>query len=357
MHGRIRGDSHPTTQPGIAAGIYASQALGSIGAPSANLRHAGLADTTFPSSDALNPQGRAVLSMQQGGGKTTQPASIARSQPSSAASAESSFPQFETTESTRRERHLRREEEPSLHEQNHSQALAQERMYASSSSHSQGTTPVIDLQQATPQIPSQHTTPTVPSSLQPAGGSQQRPGPSLASNATPTTAPVVPQINTNAQQYTLPTRSNTMNQAQHGYSRSDSSGMDQRYIPFSAGSDKAPQYPPTPNQKMYNYSPQTPGGHVAQSPLVLEHIRPRTDSNLDDPASAHPWNDADKQPTNSNYLAPWPVFAYDWCKWPIVGHGNSSAGRMAVGSYLEDPHNFVSLPTKLPLDARLVYWL
>ena len=48
----------------------------------------------------------------------------------------------------------------------------------------------------------------------------------------------------------------------------------------------------------------------------------------------------DRVPTNSNYLAPWPVFAFDWCKYPVP-HGNS-AGKMAVGSYLEDPHNFVS---------------
>jgi WD repeat-containing protein 68 len=47
----------------------------------------------------------------------------------------------------------------------------------------------------------------------------------------------------------------------------------------------------------------------------------------------------DKVPTNSNYLAPWAVFAFDWCKYPVP-HGNS-AGKMAVGSYLEDPHNYV----------------
>jgi WD repeat-containing protein 68 len=46
-------------------------------------------------------------------------------------------------------------------------------------------------------------------------------------------------------------------------------------------------------------------------------------------------------PTNSNYVAPWAVFAFDWCKYPTLG-GNS-AGKMAIGSYLEDPHNFVSL--------------
>jgi WD repeat-containing protein 68 len=50
-------------------------------------------------------------------------------------------------------------------------------------------------------------------------------------------------------------------------------------------------------------------------------------------------SDGNKVPSNSNYLAPWSIYAYDWCKWNVPG-GNS-AGKMAVGSYLEDNHNFV----------------
>lgn len=46
-------------------------------------------------------------------------------------------------------------------------------------------------------------------------------------------------------------------------------------------------------------------------------------------------------PTNSNYLAPFATYAYDWCKWPVMG--GSGAGKMAVGSYLEDPHNFIQI--------------
>lgn len=289
--------------------------------------------------------------MQHSGGQTAPPASIALAQPPTTASVGHSYPSQDNSARTREDAHLGGGVDQNIYQQSRSQPPAQQHMYGSPTDYTQGTTPGISPQQASSHTTSNLTTPTVPSSLQP-GGSQSRPGPAAAHTA-PTAVPTIPQINTNAQQYTLPTRSNTMSQgAQHGYSRSDSSGMDQRYIPFSGGSDKAPQYPPTPNQKIYNYSPQTPGGHVAQSPLVLEHIRPRTNSNLDDPAAAHPWNDADKQPTNSNYLAPWPVFAYDWCKWPVVGHGNNSAGRMAVGSYLEDPHNFVSGPFG-GLDASL----
>ncbi|KAF2102527.1 WD40 repeat-like protein [Rhizodiscina lignyota] len=227
----------------------------------------------------------------------------------------------------------------------HSQPHHQQQLYASPTEYTQGS---VNLHQ-TPQsahLSSPASTTGVPSALQP-GGSQPRPGPSAAYTA-PTTIPTMPQINTNAQQYTLPTRSNTMSQSQHNYSRSDSSGVEQKYIPFSASAEKPPQYPPTPNQKFYSsYSPATPGGAPAQSPLVLEHIRPRTNSNLDDQAGVSAWNE-ERQPTNSNYLAPWAAFAYDWCKWPIIGHGNNTAGKMAIGSYLEDPHNFIQiLDTKL----------
>ena len=70
------------------------------------------------------------------------------------------------------------------------------------------------------------------------------------------------------------------------------------------------------------------------------------------------FNDSDRVPSNSNYLAPWGVYAYDWCKWPV--HGGSSAGKMAVGSYLEDTHNFVNYPVRtkwgifLPVGVMLV---
>ncbi|KAJ9627070.1 hypothetical protein H2203_003531 [Taxawa tesnikishii (nom. ined.)] len=45
--------------------------------------------------------------------------------------------------------------------------------------------------------------------------------------------------------------------------------------------------------------------------------------------------------TNSSYLAPWSTYAYDWCKWPV--HDGKSCGKMAIGSYLEDPHNFIQI--------------
>lgn len=46
---------------------------------------------------------------------------------------------------------------------------------------------------------------------------------------------------------------------------------------------------------------------------------------------------------NGRYLAPWGIFAVDWCKWPVVpgGNGLGGFGRVAIGSYSEDSHNCV----------------
>jgi DDB1- and CUL4-associated factor 7 len=189
----------------------------------------------------------------------------------------------------------------------------------------------------------------VPGSLQPAGGqaqAQARPAPPQAAYTAPDKLPSVPHINTNQQQYSLPTRSNTMSHippASHSYSRSSPAGLqDQKYIPFnSAGTTPIapelppPKYPQTPQQKYFSsHTPGASGSGVAQSPLVLEQIRPRANSTLHD---EHAY---ELQPTNSNYFAPWAIFAFDWCKYPTLG--GSSAGKMAIGSYVEEPHNFVS---------------
>ena len=82
--------------------------------------------------------------------------------------------------------------------------------------------------------------------------------------------------------------------------------------------------------------------NVSNTPLGLADIRPRADSNLAEGlpgANPYSYDGATSQPTNSNYLAPWAIYAFDWCKWPAH---NSDAGKVAVGSYLEDGHNFVS---------------
>ncbi|KAJ4326363.1 hypothetical protein N0V94_000038 [Neodidymelliopsis sp. IMI 364377] len=202
-----------------------------------------------------------------------------------------------------------------------------------------GSAPNISLQQATPQGSHYSTPAALPGSLQPA----QRPGPSSASTA-PTTVPTQ-SIVSNANSYTLPTRSNTISQGQqpssHNYSRSSPAGMgpDQKYIPFSNTPEQSKYTSTTPSQK---YHPSTPTANASHSPLGLADIRPRANSSMD-PEGLGPSNafvsEQNKTPSNSNYLAPWSIYAYDWCKWNVPG-GNS-AGKMAVGSYIEDNHNFV----------------
>ncbi|PVH91638.1 WD40 repeat-like protein [Periconia macrospinosa] len=209
-----------------------------------------------------------------------------------------------------------------------------------------------------PPQPSQYSpAPPLPGSLQPGGAQhqqqqqQQRPAPAAAY-----TAPsAVPQINSNAQQYTLPTRSNT-NQSQppqsqqqqqaqptsHSYSRSSPAGLgpDQKYIPFSNTPENPKYTAATPSQKYY---PSTPSGAASNSPLGLADIRPRALSNMTEDAmgTSSIFNDTDRVPSNSNYVTPWPAYAFDWCKWNV--HGGNSAGKMAVGSFLEDTHNFIQI--------------
>ena len=208
----------------------------------------------------------------------------------------------------------------------------------------------MQLHQATPGS-AQYGAPSsqpIPNALQPAAGpGQQRPTPSSAYTA-PAMVPTQSQIPSNAQQYTLPTRSNTIHQSQpsphssHGYSRSSPAGLgpDQKYIPFSNTPEQSKYTPNTPSQKYY---PSTPSGAASHSPLGLADIRPRANSTMDHEGQMGHGNpmttEQGKVATNSNYLAPWSIYAYDWCKWAVPA-GNS-AGKMAVGSYLEDNHNFV----------------
>ncbi|CAK7262721.1 hypothetical protein SEPCBS57363_000187 [Sporothrix epigloea] len=81
-----------------------------------------------------------------------------------------------------------------------------------------------------------------------------------------------------------------------------------------------------------------PGGS-RNTPLGLADIRPRADSSLSDGLPSG-FDQANNQPGTSNYLAPWALYAFDWCKWPSTGKG---AGKLAIGSYLEDGHNFIQI--------------
>ncbi|GAB1734988.1 hypothetical protein NU219Hw_g62t1 [Hortaea werneckii] len=225
--------------------------------------------------------------------------------------------------------------------------------YQQESPYSAGAPPAFNLHQATPQGSSQgssHPTPSnmvpssivpsnagsVPGSLQPGGSS--RPSTQSSAYTTPSTVPSQP-IQTNAQQYTqsqAPSRSNTL----HSHSRSSPAGMDgsQKYIPFN---QTPTQTPLASNPKAYNMSQaQTPA--PSHSPLNLTDIRSRAISDANEGASGTgTLFTYSETATNSNYLAPFPTYAYDWCKWPVMGGGG--AGKMAVGSYLEDPHNFIQI--------------
>lgn len=122
-----------------------------------------------------------------------------------------------------------------------------------------------------------------------------------------------------------------------------SSTAGQKYIPFN---QTPTQTPTSSNPKAFNLGAQTPGGGPAtsHSPLNLTDIRSRTVSNANEGMIGMGTNTLfsySDTATNSNYLAPFATYAYDWCKWPVMD-GNS-AGKMAVGSYLEDPHNFVQI--------------
>lgn len=114
-------------------------------------------------------------------------------------------------------------------------------------------------------------------------------------------------------------------------------GPEQKYTAYSNTPEQSSKYANTPAQKYY------PSGGASQSPLGLADIRPRANSTMEQEGGISHGNamigEQNKVPTNSNYLAPWSIYAFDWCKWTVPG-GNS-AGKMAVGSYLEDNHNFV----------------
>ncbi len=142
------------------------------------------------------------------------------------------------------------------------------------------------------------------------------------------------------EQYNTPSRSTNLGLT-HNYSRSSPTpGYEaQNYVPFSTtpGGAETGQYASPTTQK---YTPSNVQRNVSNTPLGLADIRPRTESGGENLPGANPNLFDNAVPTNSNYLAPWAVYAFDWCKWPAHNH---EAGKLALGSYLEDGHNFVRL--------------
>ncbi|KAI1338381.1 WD40-repeat-containing domain protein [Xylariaceae sp. FL0016] len=192
----------------------------------------------------------------------------------------------------------------------------------------------------------------VPNVLQPGGPGAARPS-AMSAN----TAPALPTMSGAIQQhspseYTSPSSKPPSLSLSHGYSRSSPAAA------YESTSGYAPYTPTTPggsaiSQSQY-MSPQDPKygaagsqRNISNTPLGLADIRPRADSSLSD---GHPgtigYELANTQPSTSNYLAPWALYAFDWCKWTPQGRG---AGKVAIGSYLEDGHNFIQI-----LDTQVV---
>lgn len=341
IHSSSSSSQHNAQQmpPGAASGVLqAAQNLGSFGAPTGNLNSA-VSGRTVAGTDRLYTSTESMSSSTHGGGQSAPPSSYGLQQPNSSSSTSSASgtmnQQFETP---RRNRHPDELHMPPTNMGTQRGALSP-RDYAAT------TGPRISLEQATPEASQYQGAGQLPGSLQPG-----RPAAMTAN-----TAPAVPTIPQAQEQYSTPSRTSTLSLS-HNYTRSSpAAGFDvQGYPPFSAttpsGNDQGNFSSPT-NQK---YTPQNAQRTVSNTPLGLADIRPRADSGLSDGlpgANPYSYDGANAMPTNSNYLAPWAIYAFDWCKWPAHNH---DAGKVAVGSYLEDGHNFVSFcPLRTALIALL----
>ncbi|KAL9633560.1 MAG: hypothetical protein Q9164_004627 [Protoblastenia rupestris] len=213
--------------------------------------------------------------------------------------------------------------------------------YHTSHEYPGGQAPGISIHHATPQTNHYTGAPTgsaLPGALQPG-----RPGASTSTTA-PSSIPTLPPLQ-NVPSSNTSSRPSTAGHA-HSYSRSSPAGFDQpKYAPF-VGTPENAKYASSQNHSYT--SSQTGLADSMYAPLGLADIRPMTESSVLDPQSANPYS-SDGYPnvaTNSNYLAPWPVYAFDWCKWPVQNQQlGDSAGKMAIGSYVEDGHNFVLPPS------------
>ena len=215
---------------------------------------------------------------------------------------------------------------------------------SSASEYTTGLPPPTNVHRSAPHGPQQsgqlpansHASSNLPGALQP--GNMNRPS-ALSSNAAPT-APTLPQLSTQQQQHPPQSATPSKGPQNRGYSRSSPAGFDQQQMYKAEDGKFMP--PPSAGGGAAGPSSQTPQS-TPFSPLGLADIRPLMDS-TEDPTGAGPLGQLDNgglaYPTNSNYLAPWGVYALDWCKWPTRPN-SPSMGKVALGSYLEDHHNYV----------------
>ncbi|OBT63107.1 hypothetical protein VE03_07446 [Pseudogymnoascus sp. 23342-1-I1] len=329
--------------PGATSNLLqAAQVLGSVGAPSASTRTTAAATATAPAAPpaSLYPSPTASShTFNAAAQPSAQPPNHSPAQtnlPSntvmSNAAAPNNAQHFETPR--RQQGYARHPDE--LHMGDADSAAAQKDPLSPRDYGAAGA-PRINLEQATPGTSNYQS--NLPGPLQ-SGGATQRP-PTLSSNSTPS----VPALQTTmpADPFATPLRSNQ--NLSHNYSRSSpSTAYDghtyQPYTTTPGGGSELSQFS-TPSSLKYAPGQQR---NVSNTPLGLADIRPRADSTLSDAvlpgANPYSYDGANAVPTNSNYLAPWAIYAFDWCKWP--SH-NNDAGKVAVGSYLEDGHNFIQI--------------
>ena len=321
-------------------GMYqARNTLGSIGTPTGNLRIS-TSGATGSTDNSSSYSGRAQSYGLSGG---DQPVTINNTglKSNSANMSASANPNLSHNFDTPRRAQTFGRQPEELHIPSNYTAMGQQN--SRDQSHPGSYQSYVDsVSGATPQSIQQSSTSTgqpLPGALQP--GTSMRPGPSSA-NTAPSTIPTLPHISTQTQPYPNTSRSSTASHS-HSYSRSSPAGLDQqKYVPYINTPEDSKFASPPSNRYT---STQTPQASASYSPLGLADIRPRVDSGLyDGPPSATPHSSEsdNANPTKCNYLAPWAVYAFDWCKWPVQQNGlGDSAGKMAIGSYLEDGHNFV----------------
>lgn len=305
--------------------FQASQTLGSIGAPMSHSRDTGLTSAgtdalRFSPHDTAGANGSNVMNSAYAASSASAPIA-----PGSRPAA-----QFETP--PRGPTFGRQPEE--LHMSNSGNAM-EGHHYPSAPHYSPAEGLSIHLHPSTPQYNNAPAGTNIPGALQP--GSLSRP-PTLSSNTAPGSISALPQLSTQMQQPSQTTRPATLNHT-HTYSRSSPAGMDQqKYKPFTNTPESNKFGSPNPS-----YYSQISQEAPSYSPLGLADIRPRADTGYSDgPMSPTVISDVDvpQYPTNSNHLTPWPIYAVDWCKWPPKQNG-MQAGKIALGSYLEDNHNYV----------------
>ncbi|ORY66979.1 WD40-repeat-containing domain protein [Pseudomassariella vexata] len=216
--------------------------------------------------------------------------------------------------------------------------------------------PHIKLEQ--PATASQPATPAyhqgnsaVPNVLQPGVGALGGRPAAMSANTAPTLPTMSGTMQHSPSEYTSPSSKPPALSLSHSYSRSSPTA------PYEQSNTTYSSYTPTtPGMSLAGPSSQlssqdkygAPGSqrNVSNTPLGLADIRPRADSSLSEGNAAGFGSDAHPSPMPSSYIAPWAMYSFDWCKWPSQGNG---AGKIAIGSYLEDGHNFIQI-----LDTQIV---